>query len=51
MFAGINTCLSSDLVNYVGTHDLCWRVFIFCDLKMVANFCQISPLQTLMNLQ
>ncbi len=61
MFTGINVCVfetkpcsqglifavSSGLVNYLGTHELCVRVFIFRHLKMVAK----TPPQTLMNLQ
>ncbi len=45
MFAGINICISSGLVNYLGTHALCLRVFIL-RLKMVA----ILPNKSLTNI-
>ncbi len=52
MFAGINVCVfetksclqglifvvRSGLVAYLGIHQLCLRVFIFSDVKMVVNF-------------
>ncbi len=58
MFAGINVCVfetrpcswglifavSSGLVNYLGTHELCSHLGIYvCDLKTVTKFAKYIP--------
>ncbi len=58
MFAGINLCIfwdkavSSGLVNYLSTHELCLWVGILClRFKNGREIRQINPPPTLMNLQ
>ena len=38
MFAGLIFVVTSGLVNYIDTHELCLRGTNFCHLKLAASF-------------